>query len=116
MKKTFLIIAVAISTFALTFTPSQAQEEKAQGRQKVSIEVIVGEKLPTPKEHELMKFEEKFHPKILQAMNNIEDAIRELEAAKIDFGGHKEEALKSLHTSLKSLRKALYYRLIEDTK
>jgi hypothetical protein len=111
LKLALLTIAVAVMATGILL---QAQPQ-VEIKQKISIEVIIGEKTPTPGERELMKVEEQSHPNIAKAMDDIKAAMNALDAAPDNFGGHKEQAQKDLQTSYVSLRKALYYRLYEDT-
>ena len=50
------------------------------------------------------------HPRIVKAMHDLEDAIRYMEAAPHDFGGHKAEAIADARRALESLRRAVQYR------
>jgi hypothetical protein len=52
---------------------------------------------------------------VTRAMHDIEMSIKSLNEAPDDFGGHKGQALADLRQALISLRKALYFRLYQDT-
>jgi hypothetical protein len=58
--------------------------------------------------------EEAAHPRLVKAIHEMRDALRELEAAPDDFGGNKAAAIRDTRTALHSLRKALYFRLHMD--
>jgi hypothetical protein len=61
-----------------------------------------------------MKIEEAKHPNITKSMQDIGDALRHLQEAPDDFGGHKAQAEADLKQAWVSLRKALYFRIYED--
>ena len=111
LKLALLTVAVAVLANSMLL----ADQINVEIKPKISIEVIVGEKAPTPSERELMKVEEQSHPNILKAIHDIKAAQKALDDAADNFGGHKAQAQQDLHTSYVSLRKALYYRLYEDT-
>jgi hypothetical protein len=48
-------------------------------------------------------------------MHDIEASQRALHDAPDDFGGHKGQAENDLRAAYISLRKALYFRLYQDT-
>jgi hypothetical protein len=81
----------------------------------ISIDVIIGNRPPAPNELNLMRAEENKHPNIAKAMHDIENSMRALHAAPDDFGGHKGQAESDLKAAYISLRKALYFRLYQDT-
>jgi len=104
MKKALFIFTVFMASASLTF---------AQGP-RISIDVIIGNKPPAPSEAQLMRMEEAKHPNITKSMHDIEDAIKHLQEAPDDFGGHKGQAEADLKQSWISLRKALYFRIYQD--
>jgi hypothetical protein len=106
MKKLMLALSLVVmsATISIAHPPG------------ISIEVIVGTRPPAPGELQLMKAEENRHPNIAKAMHDMEDAIRHLHDAPDDFGGHKGQAEADLKQGYISLRKALYYRLYEDSR
>lgn len=106
MKKTLFVFAIMLSAASVTF---------AQGP-RISIDVIIGSKPPAPNEVNLMNKEEARHPNIAKSMHDIEDAIKHLNEAPDDFGGHKAQALADLKQSWVSLRKALYFRIYQDRR
>jgi len=87
----------------------------AQSTERINIEVIIGNKPPASNEAQLMRAEEEGHPKITNAMHDIEKSIKALHNAPDDFGGRKAQAEADLKQAWISLRKALYYRLYKDT-
>ncbi len=106
MKKLFFLSAFLVSTSWLF-----AQNPKVF----ISIEVINGSRQPAPNEAKLMKIEEDKHPNITKSMRDIGDAMKHLHEAPDDFGGHKGQAEADLRQAWISLRKALYFRIYQDT-
>ena len=105
MKKAFFIFTLLMASSAFTF---------AQGP-RISIDVIIGNRPPAPNEAKLMRMEEQAHPNIAKSMRDIGDALRHLQEAPDDFGGRKGQAEADLKQAYASLRKALYFRLYQDT-
>jgi hypothetical protein len=105
MKKIILLLLVFITSTCFLF----AQQAR------ISIEVIIGTRPPAPNEAKLMRAEESKHPNITRAMHDIEMSLKSLNEAPDDFGGHKGQAITDLRQGLISLRKALYFRLYQDT-
>ena len=58
--------------------------------------------------------EEAAHPRIVIAIHEMREALREIEAAPDDFGGNKAAAARDTRAAIHSLRKALYFRLHMD--
>ena len=111
LKLAVLTIVFALSVGVIVNTNGA----DVQIKQKISIDVIIGVKSPSPSERSLMKAEEDAHPKMVKAMRNLEAALKNLDAAPTDFGGHKAQAQADLENAYHSIRKALYYRIYEDT-
>ena len=105
MKKLIFSLSVLLLVSTLGF---------AQGPM-ISVDVILGNRPPAPREMNLMKAEERSHPNIAKAMHDIENSMRALHDAPDDFGGHKGQAEADLRQAYISLRKALYFRLYKDT-
>ena len=82
---------------------------------RISLDVIIGNRPPAPREVNLMRAEENSHPNIARAMHDIEKSMQALRDAPDDFGGHKGQAQNDLKAAYISLRKALYFRLYQDT-
>jgi hypothetical protein len=82
---------------------------------RISIDVILGNRPPAPAEVNLMRAEEQKHPNIAKAMHDIQKSMQALNDAPDDFGGHKGQAQSDLRAAYMSLRKALYFRLYQDT-
>jgi hypothetical protein len=61
-----------------------------------------------------MQQERAAHPRLVEAIHHVREAIRELEAAPDDFGGNKAAAIADAHRAVHSLKKALYWRLKMD--
>lgn len=106
MKKVLFIL----SLFMLSASFSFAQKGAAM---KIDLDVIIGNRAPAPREMKLMKAEEASHPNITKSMHETGDALKHLQAAPDDFGGHKAQAESDLKQARVSLRKALYYRLYQ---
>jgi len=58
--------------------------------------------------------EEAHHPRLVKAIHDMQDALKELQAAPDDFGGNKYNAIKDTQQAIHSLKKALYFRLKLD--
>jgi hypothetical protein len=54
--------------------------------------------------------QEEFHPRIATAIRELEEAIRYLEAAPHNFGGHKAAAIRDARAAITQLRLAQAYR------
>jgi hypothetical protein len=54
------------------------------------------------------------HPRLVEAINKMEEAVKEMDAAPDDFGGNKYAAIQDTKKAIHSLKKALYYRLKMD--
>jgi hypothetical protein len=72
--------------------------------------------LPTPARAETTQQERAAHPRIAQAIDDLEAAIQYMEAAPHDFGGHRANAVQASQKALQQLRQALKYRAAQDTK
>jgi hypothetical protein len=107
MKKLFFLFLVMISVSSLS------AQQGPVGR--IDIQVILGNRPPAPNEANLMRIEENRHPNITKAMHDIGDAMKHLHEAPDDFGGHKGQAEADLKQAWVSLRKALYFRIYQDT-
>ena len=105
MKRVLFILAIMISVASLSF---------AQGRM-VRFQVIMGNAQPNPYEANLMATEETNHPNVTKSMHEVQNAMKHLHDAPDEFGGHKAQAESDLRQAWISLRKALYYRIYQDT-
>jgi hypothetical protein len=56
------------------------------------------------------------HPRLVVAIRELEEAIRYLEAAPHDFGGHKVAAIRDSRAAIVQLRAALAYRAHQDRR
>lgn len=72
--------------------------------------------LPVPARAETTAEEKAAHPRIAQAIDDLEAAIQYLQAAPHDFGGHKANAIQASQHAVQQLRAALKYRAAVDTK
>lgn len=54
------------------------------------------------------------HPRIVRAIENLEDAIAYLEAAPNNFGGHKAAAIQASRAAIGELRASLAFRAQQD--
>lgn len=106
MKKIVFLFSMLMASASFSF---------AQGPVRINLEVIIGNRPPAPNEAQLMRGEEAKHPNIAAAMHDIEKSMQALHAAPDDFGGHKGQAEADLKQAWISLRKALYFRLYQDT-
>jgi hypothetical protein len=55
------------------------------------------------------------HPNIAHAIDALEQAIRDMQKAPHDFGGHKADAIRASEEAVRQLRAALEYRAAVDT-
>ena len=56
------------------------------------------------------------HPRIAAAIREMEDAIRYMQAAPHDFGGHKAAAIRATEAAILELRAALAFRARMDRR
>jgi uncharacterized membrane protein YccC len=91
MKK--IIGTLMIALFLLSMTAATVGTASAQG--------------PVAREAEE-------HPNIARAIDALQDAIADLQAAPHDFGGHKAQAIQASEKAIKQLKLALAYRAHED--
>jgi GDP-D-mannose dehydratase len=61
-----------------------------------------------------MQQEREAHPRLVEAIRHMQEAVRELEAAPDDFGGNKGNAIADARRAIHSMKKALYWRLRMD--
>ena len=60
--------------------------------------------------------ERAMHPRISAAINELREAVRYMEAAPHNFGGHKEAAIRASREAIAQLNQALAYRGKEDRR
>jgi hypothetical protein len=72
--------------------------------------------LPTSARGETTAEEKAAHPRIAQAIDDLEAAIQYMQAAPHDFGGHRANAIQASKQALQQLHQALKYRAGQDTK
>jgi hypothetical protein len=106
MKKTILVVCILAACNSFSFGQRIIE--------RINVEVVLGNRPPAPSEARIMKIEEAKHPNITKSMQDIGDALRHLQEAPDDFGGHKAQAEADLKQAWVSLRKALYFRIYED--
>jgi len=104
-----MLIVLSVLTVSAMFSYGQ----QVSGR--ISIDVVLGNRPPAPNEAQLMRTEEERHPNISKSMHDIGDAMQHLHNAPDDFGGHKAQAEADLRQAWVSLRKALYFRIYQDS-
>ena len=56
------------------------------------------------------------HPRIATAIRELEEALKYLQAAPHNFGGHKAAAIQASNNALAQLRLALAFRAAVDTR
>lgn len=61
-----------------------------------------------------MAGEKAAHPRIVKAINAIEDAVAYMKAAPHDFGGHRVAAIADCEKAVVQLKEALKYREVQD--
>ena len=76
---------------------------------------MAGHPAPALAEPQLtLRSEEMAHPRLVKAIHEMRDALRELREAPDDFGGNKAAAIRDTEQAIHSLKKALYFRLKMD--
>ena len=65
---------------------------------------------------QIMRSEAAAHPRIVRAIENLEDAIAYLEAAPDNFGGHKAAAIQASRAAIGELRASLAFRAQQDRR
>jgi len=63
-----------------------------------------------------MRSEAAAHPRLVRAIENLEDAIAYLEAAPHNFGGHKAAAIQAARVAIGELRASLAFRAEQDRR
>ena len=63
-----------------------------------------------------VRSEAEAHPRIAQAIHDLEDAIAYMEAAPDIFGGHKGAAIVASRAAVNELRAALAFRAQQDRR
>ena len=56
------------------------------------------------------------HPRIVRAIQNLEDAVAYMEAAPDIFGGHKGAAIQASRAAIAELRASLAFRAGQDRR
>ena len=72
--------------------------------------------VPVSARAETTQEEKAAHPRIAQAIDDLDAAIQYMQSAPHDFGGHKQAAINASQQAVKQLREALKYRANVDTK
>jgi hypothetical protein len=72
--------------------------------------------LTTAATSQTVRTEAGLYPRIAKAIEGVEHAIRYMEAAPHDFGGHKVKAIADSRAAITQLRLALAYRAKVDRK
>ncbi len=60
--------------------------------------------------------ERAMHPRIVKAIEALQDARAYMQEAPHDFGGHKAEAIRATNDAIRQLNFALAYRGREDRR
>jgi hypothetical protein len=63
-----------------------------------------------------MRTEAATHPRIVQAIHDLEDAVAYMEAAPDNFGGHKAAAIAASRAAVNELRASLAFRADQDRR
>jgi hypothetical protein len=105
MKKVLFVLAFLLASVSVTFAQ----------RPMIGIDVVLGNRAPNPSEQALMTAEEQAHPNITNAMHDIGNAMTSVNNAPEEFGRNKTNALNALRAAYVALRRALYYRIYQDT-
>lgn len=56
------------------------------------------------------------HPRIVAAIRELEEAVKYMEAAPHNFGGHKAASIQACRAAIAQLSQALKFRAAQDTK
>jgi hypothetical protein len=72
--------------------------------------------MPTIAGAQTVRTETMEHPRIAEAIREMESAIRYMEAAPHDFGGHKEAAIGATRAAIGELRAAMAFRARIDRR
>jgi hypothetical protein len=64
----------------------------------------------------VMAEEKTMHPRIVKAIDALEDAVAYMKEAPHDFDGHRAKAIEDSEKVIKQLREALKYREIRDRR
>lgn len=63
-----------------------------------------------------IRTEAEAHPRIAQAIHDLEDAVAYMEAAPNNFGGHKGAAIAASRAAINELRASLAFRADQDRR
>jgi hypothetical protein len=63
-----------------------------------------------------MAEEKAMHPRIVKAIDALEDAVAYMKEAPHDFGGHRAKAIEDSEKAIKQLKLALKYREMRDRR
>jgi hypothetical protein len=63
-----------------------------------------------------IRTEAEAHPRIAQAIRNLEDAVAYMEGAPNNFGGHKAAAIAASRAAINELRASLAFRADQDRR
>ena len=63
-----------------------------------------------------MAEEKAIHPRIVKAIDALEDAVVHMKEAPHDFGGHRVKAIEDSEKAIKQLKLALKYREMRDRR
>ena len=64
----------------------------------------------------VMAEEKAIHPRIVKAIDALEDAVAYMKEAPHDFGGHRAKAIEDSEKAIKQLKLALKYREMRDRR
>jgi type II secretory pathway component PulJ len=93
LKKSLVVAVAALGLATIMASLSSAQGKKETVRQELNE-----------------------HPRIHAAIRELEEAIKYMEAAPHNFGGHKAKAIADSRAALAQLRLAVQYRLNQENK
>ena len=63
-----------------------------------------------------IRTEAEAHPRIAQAIRDLEDAVAYMEGAPNNFGGHKAAAINASRAAVQELRASLAFRAGQDRR
>jgi hypothetical protein len=99
MKKFTTIFGVMGLMIAMALTVVHASPKPASAAPAAAAAAATAEPAPVPQDH----------PEIRAALDALKNARVHLHDAKHDFGGHREEALRSIDSAIRQLEICMRY-------
>ncbi|HYM35843.1 MAG TPA: hypothetical protein VET48_10635 [Steroidobacteraceae bacterium] len=93
MKALMLSLCAVLCLSSIVMSPASAEDRRQERRE-----------------------EWREHPRVVKAVEELEDAIKYMEAAPNDFGGHKAAAIAASREAIRQLRLSINYRVREEER